>query len=156
MKTRNRIRRSSQRRGALTVEFAICCSLFFMVTFAGFEFTRFLFVRHAVDQASYEAARVGIVPGNTVAQVRSKAESMLAAAGVRKATITITPAVITTTTETVRVAVTCSFTDNSWVPPTFMKSTTIGSTITLDHENKAYLANSNANFGNNSGAPKDI
>lgn len=148
----------AQRRGALSVEFAICASIFFVVVMAGFEFTRFMFARHSVDQAAYEAARVGIVPGKTVAQIRSQAQTFLSAAGIRNATITVTPAVITSATETITLEVQCDFVENSWIPPTFLRNAVINSTITLDHENKAYLSSGQVvdQMGNNDEAPHDI
>jgi hypothetical protein len=117
-----------------------------------------MFARHAADQAAYEAARVGIVPGKTAAQVRTKALNALTAAGIRQATVEITPSVLTTTTETVTVRVTCPFRDNSWIPPTFFRNATIQAQITLDHENQAYLNDNSVNdaMGDNSDEPRDI
>ncbi len=154
--TRKSSRRSS-RRGALTVEFALCSAVFFLVVMAGFEFTRYTFARHSVDQAAYEAARVAIVPGKTANQIQTQAQQFLSAAGIRNATITITPSVFTTTTETVTVDIQCSFTDNSWIPPTFLRTATIRSTITLDHENKAYLSSQQVvnEMGDNNSEPHD-
>ena len=54
-----------QRTGAFTVEFAICSGIFFTILLAGFEFARFMYARHSIEQAAYESARVGIVPGKT-------------------------------------------------------------------------------------------
>lgn len=155
--TRSKTRRRKHRRGALTVEFAICAGIFFMTVMAGFEFTRFVFARHSVDQAAYEAARVAIIPGKTSTQIRSQAQVFLSAAGIRNATITITPTTFTTSTETVTVDISCRFNDNSWIPPTFLRNATIRSTITLDHENKAYLSTDDVidNMGNNDSEPQD-
>lgn len=155
--TRSKTRRRNQRRGALTVEFAICAGIFFMTVMAGFEFTRFVFARHSVDQAAYEAARVAIIPGKTSTQIRSQAQVFLNAAGIRNATITITPTTFTTSTETVTVDISCRFNDNSWIPPTFLRNATIRSTITLDHENKAYLSTDDVidNMGDNNSEPQD-
>ena len=147
-----------KRRGAVSVEFALCASIFFMFAFGSFEFARFLFARHAVDQAAYEAARVGIVPGKTAAQVQTRALQALQAAGIRQATVVITPQVFTTTTETVTVEVRCPFRDNSWIPPTFLRGATLQSQITLDHENQAYLNDQSITqtIGDNTDEPRDI
>lgn len=148
------------RRGAFTVEFAVCCSVYFMIVFAGLEFTRYFFARHAVDQAAYEACRVAIVPGNSPGDVRTMAERMLSAAGMRAETaqITITPASFDNSTENVTVAVVCPFSDNSWMPSRFFQGASLQSAVTLDHENRAFLIPSEAtgDIGNNDNEPIDI
>jgi len=146
--------RPSRRLGAFTVEFAICSGVFFTVLLAGFEFARFMYARHSVEQAAYEAARVGIIPGKTPAEVTAKAIQILSATGVRNSTITITPSTFTTSTPTVTIAIRCKYSDNSWLKPVFLANTDLISTITLDHENKAYLVTA-GNVGNNNGEPID-
>jgi Flp pilus assembly protein TadG len=146
--------RRNKRLGAFTVEFAICSGLFFTILLAGFEFARFTYARHSVDQAAYEAARVAIVPGNTPALAIAKATQILNATGVRKATVTVTPNVITTSTTAVTVNIRCKYSDNSWLKPVFLANTDMLSTITLDHENKAYLVLAGT-VGNNDHEPID-
>jgi len=143
------------RRGAFTVEFAICCGIFFMVFMAAIEFTRFMYARHSVEQAAYEAARVGIIPGKTVTEVRTKANQILNATGVRNATITITPTIFDSSTSTVSVEIQCNYADSSWMRPVFLNAANLVSQITLDHENKAYLVPSGSTIGNNNNAPID-
>jgi Flp pilus assembly protein TadG len=151
----NRIPKEA-RLGAYTVEFAVCCGLFFMMIMSSIEFTRFMYARHSVDQAAYEAARIGIVPGQTPASVTARANQILNAAGVRNATVTVTPNVFTTSTSTVTVSIRCSYADSSWMRPVFLANSDIVSEITLDHENKAYLIPPGGNIGNNDNAPIDI
>ena len=148
--------RIQDRQGAFTVEFAICCGLFFAVLMSGIEFTRFMYAMHSVDQAAYEAARLGIVPGRTPAEVVARANHILNATGVRNATVTVTPTVFTSATSTLTVQVRCSYADSSWMRPAFLANTDILSEITLDHENKAYLVPSGGNIGNNNNEPIDI
>ncbi len=132
------------RRGTYTVEFAICASVLFMTIFAVFEFSRFTFIRQAVDQAAYEAARVGIVPGASNSDIQFRAESLLAAAGIRNATVAITPAVIDDATTEVAVEISCNFGENSWIPNHFLPTTEFVSRTVLDHENQAFLIPENA------------
>ena len=148
--------RRADRQGAFTVEFAICCGLFFMVLMSSIEFTRFMYARHSVDQAAYEAARLGIVPGRTPTEVVARANQILNATGVRNAIVTVIPSVFTTSTSTVTVRVRCSYADSSWMKPVFLANTDIVSEITLDHENKAYLVPPGGNIGNNNNEPIDI
>ncbi len=152
--TRSRFRNHNRRIGAFTVEFAICSGLFFTILLSGFEFARFMYARHSIEQAAYEAARVGIVPGKTPAQVVGKATQILNATGVRDATITVTPTVFTTSTATVTVSIRCKYSDNSWLKPIFLGNSDMVSAITLDHENKAYLI-TDGSLGNNDNEPVD-
>ena len=159
MNSREVIRRRASlkhnhRLGAFTVEFAICSGLFFTILLAGFEFARFTYARHSVEQAAYESARVGIVPGKTPADVTAKATQILNATGVRNATITVTPTTFTTSTSTVTVSIRCKYSDNSWLKPVFLANTDMLSTMTLDHENKAYLVSAGT-VGNNNNEPID-
>lgn len=147
-------RKRKHRLGAFTVEFAICSGLFFTILLAGFEFARFMYARHSVEQAAYESARVGIVPGKTVADVTAKANQILNATGVRNATITVTPTTFTTSTSAVTVEIRCKYSDNSWLKPVFLANTDMMSSMTLDHENKAYLVSAGT-VGDNDNEPID-
>lgn len=153
--TRKGFRVRNRRIGAFTVEFAICSGLFFTILLSGFEFARFMYARHSIDQAAYEAARVGIVPGKTPSQVVAKATQILNATGVHNATITVTPTVFTTLTTTVTVAIRCKYSDNSWLKPIFLGNSDMFTTITLDHENKAYLL-TEGTVGDNNNEPVDM
>jgi len=146
------------RLGAFTVEFAICCSVLFLTVFAGLEFSRFMFVRHAIDQAAFESARLGIIKGKTPADVTAMANSMLRTSSVKPstATITVTPSTFDDTTMSIKVRVSCPYAANSWLPPRIFGSQPIVSEIELDHENKAYLVPSGGpNIGTNNGINPD-
>jgi Flp pilus assembly protein TadG len=144
------------RQGAYTVEFAVCCGLFFMIMMAGIEFTRFMYARHSVDQAAYEAARLGIVPGATPSQVSAAANRILGATGIRNSTVTVSPSTFDGSTSTVTVSIRCPYADNSWIGPMFIVDTNLESEITLDHENKAFLVNArDPNMGDNENEPVD-
>lgn len=143
----------------MTVEFAICASVFFLVVFTLLEFSRFVFVKHSVQMVAYEACRVGVIPGATNAHVTNRAQAMLTATGIRNATITVTPPVINSLTEEVTVVVNCNFTENSWLPPTYLTGQTIQSSLTLSHENKAFIQDAAVDIteivGNNNNEPLD-
>lgn len=153
-------RANASRRGAVTVEFAVCASLFFMLTFAGLEFGRFFYLQHGVQMVAYEAARAGIVPGADVEDVESRANSLLNAAGIPRATVEVIPDEIDTQTRDVMVRVTCNFNENSWAPPTFLTDKVIVSEIELQHENNAYLDPDDVDLesiiGNNDNEPIDL
>jgi Flp pilus assembly protein TadG len=137
--TKIRDRRSSHRRAAVTVEFALNASLLFMLILASFEFARFMMVRQSMDQATYEGARFGIIPGNGADGVRTKTSQFLTSFGIRNATITVTPETIDATTRAVTVSVSANFSDSAWITPMFARDTIIKSQMTLDHENLAVL-----------------
>ena len=127
------------RKGAVTVEFAVNAGLFFMLILASFEFARFMMVRQSLDQATYEGARFGIIPGNSAAGVVAKTRQFLTTFGIRNPTITITPSTIDSTTRSVTVNVSANFSDSAWITPIFSRNTIIQSRMTLDHENLAVL-----------------
>ncbi len=147
------------RRGAVTVEFALCASIFFMFIFGMLEITRFLYVQQSVQMSAYEAARAGVIPGATVEDVQARGDELMAATGVNVYTMNITPAVINSLTESVSVTIDCNFADNSWVPPFFVPASQIASTISLQHENMAYLRPGDTDLasiiGDNDGEPID-
>ncbi|XZE44889.1 TadE/TadG family type IV pilus assembly protein [Pirellulaceae bacterium SH467] len=148
---------TKNRRGAFTVEFAFCAGIFFMILMAGVEFSRFMFARHSVDQAAYEGARAGIIPGATSSDVRQVATRILNATGIRKATIQVTPETINDNTAEVEVHIRCNYADSSWMGPLFLGAAVIETRLTLDHENKAYLVKERApGIGDNDHEPIDI
>jgi Flp pilus assembly protein TadG len=136
-----------QRRGAVTVEFAFCASILFMVTMAAFEFSRFVMARHAVDQAAYEAARTAITPGAKHDDVVEKAERLLQATGISHYNIDVQPATIDHTTREVSVEVSASFANNTWVPAQFFGGAEMRSRTELDHENRSFLDESQLTSG---------
>lgn len=150
---------SDDRRGAVTVEFAVCAAIFFMFIFSMLELTRYIYVQHTVQMVAYEAARAGVVPGRSFQDVVDRANILLDATGVNTADVTVTPTTINSLTEQVSVNVSCNFADNSWFPPTLMAGRQISTTITLQHENMAYLQPGDTDLasiiGNNDNEPID-
>lgn len=148
------------RRGTVTVEFALCASIFFMFVFAMLELSRFIYVQHSVQMVAYEGARAGVTPGASANDVRTRVANLMQATGVRVYTMNVTPAVINNLTENVAVTINCNFNDNSWVPPSFLTNRTISNTISLQHENMAYLRPGDTSlkdiFGDNDNEPTDL
>lgn len=69
------------RRGTLTVEFSLVAPIIFMLFFAGLEMTSLNLIRHTIGNASYEAARHGIVPGATEEEAKQVATRLLESVG---------------------------------------------------------------------------
>lgn len=76
-------------------------------------------LRHGAAHAAYVAARSGIVPGASVSKVGSVAQTHLNAAGIRNATVLISPNPILEDTAVVDVQVTVPLGDNSWLVPRY-------------------------------------
>jgi hypothetical protein len=71
--------------------------------------------------------------------VRQRAEQLLQAYGVSVAEIEVTPSMIDSETPEITVSIRCDYAANSWAKPNFVSVPTIDTTVTLDHENRAYL-----------------
>ena len=127
-------RRRRTRAAAVVVEFAICAPILFLFFFASLEFSRVNMIRQSVENAVYEGARRGIVPGATADNCRASALTVLNSISARDAQITVTPSVITKDTPQVTVAVAIPVNNNSWVIPVFFKDKTIASSMTLQRE----------------------
>ena len=122
------------RSAAVVVEFAICAPILFMFFFASLEFSRVNMIRQSIENAVYEGARRGIVPGATADDCRSSAQAVLNSVFASNATISVTPSVITKDTTEVTVTVTVPVNSNSWVIPCFFANKTISSAMTLKRE----------------------
>jgi Flp pilus assembly protein TadG len=149
----------AKRSGATTVEFAICAPIFFTFVFGMLELSRYLYIQQAVQMTAYEAARAGVVPGATAADVQTRCNGLMSATGVRVFSMVTNPAAINNLTENVSVTINCNFAANSWVSPFFLPNSEISSTITLQHENMAYLQPGDADLasiiGENDSEPID-
>ncbi len=127
------------RRGAYLVEFTVCASVFFLTIFACLELARFMYVRQALDQTAYEAARAGVIVGASASDVETRAASLLQAYGITYMGLDVTPQTIDENTREITVTITCDFAANSWIATQFVSNQPLVSTVTLDHENQAYL-----------------
>jgi len=120
-----KLRRLPPRSGVAVVEFALTFPLLILLVVGLIEFTRLHNLRHAADNAAYEAARHVIVPGANVAEATARANDLLARAGIRTASIKVTPATIAETTERVTVEVSVPLRGNSWLPPGLTANRTV-------------------------------
>lgn len=142
MKTTTRIRlqrRRPLRRGVTAVEFAFVAPTLFLLVFSAVEFARVNVIKHTIQNAAYEAARRGIVPGATTDNVRAVADSFLASSSINCASVTMSPSTITPTTEEVTVSITVSLDGNGWITPLFFKGKTVSASCTLERERYSTL-----------------
>ena len=89
--------------GSVCVEFALVSPIFFLIIFASIEFARVHMIQSAAENACFEGARRGIVPGATAETCREQCEEILRIAGVQDFTVEVTPNNIDANTELVTV-----------------------------------------------------
>ncbi len=134
IRNRHRNRRLVNRRGATVVEFALVAPVFFVLLVTSFEFSRLNVIRHTADNAAYEAARVGMVPGATATEAINEANRILNIAGTRGAQVSVNPAVLTPNTQQITVTVDVPMDQNGWITPKFTAGRTMRSESTLKAE----------------------
>jgi len=129
-----RATKRSKRRGAAMAEMAITSGLVFFFFFVALEFCRVSMIRHSVENALYEGARQGIVPGATPANVRDMARSVLSRIGVSGATIDVTPAVIVNSTPEVRIRIQLPLDRGLFAPAMFFVGKSLDRTLVMQRE----------------------
>jgi Flp pilus assembly protein TadG len=133
MKTQAR-QRGKQRRGLVATEFAITLPIVLMFFFAAFEICRFSMLTHTVENAAYEGARAGVVPGATAADVEQEARNVLQTLGINDALVQVEPTAIDSDTTQVQVAITVPFGTNSFVPAKFFQGAQVQRQLTMRRE----------------------
>jgi Flp pilus assembly protein TadG len=125
------------RGGAVAVETAITLPVLLLVVFASIEFARAHSLLHTTENAAYEAARRGIVPGATARAVKKKAKAILGAVGARNARVTVTPSTITPTTEEITVDIRVPMNSNGFISGMFFKDKSLKGHCKLRREQYA-------------------
>ena len=100
----NRVRKvknGRRRIGAVSVEFAMVAPLFFTIVISSIEFASVHMLQCTVENACFEGARRGMVPGATSSDCRKTAETLLAAGFVRDFVLEVTPSTIDAAAESV-------------------------------------------------------
>jgi Flp pilus assembly protein TadG len=134
MQNRTNRYRHASRWGAVTVEFAIMSSIVFMLILGTIEFSRVFMIRGSVSNAAYQGARRGMIPGATASLAEASARDTLNRSFVRTATITVTPANITSSTSEVTVTVRVNLAENAWIPSRFTRNMFIQRSCTLSRQ----------------------
>ena len=79
------------RRGVAAVELAVCLPILTIVSLATIEVCSMMHTSQAMKIASFEAARVGVVPGAQSENVQFQCESLLESRGITAFSISMTP-----------------------------------------------------------------
>jgi Flp pilus assembly protein TadG len=128
----SKLKRRRNRSGATAVEFAVIAPIFFLVILGGIEFASVHITQCAMENAAFEGARKGIVPGARAATCKASAEALMAGAGINEYTVTVTPATITAATDSVKVSVSVPMTvQNKFGLSGFLNDTTLVKAIEL-------------------------
>lgn len=130
----NPSRKPAHRRAATVVEFALVVPIVLMFTFAAIEFARVVMIRHSVDNAVYESARVGIIPGGSADEVRGVVDHMLGVISVNDYLVEVIPAVLEADSPQITVRVTVPLDTNSYLPAQFFAGKSVRRELTLQRE----------------------
>ncbi len=125
---------NNSRLGAALVEFAFTVPILFLLFSAAFDFCRLSMITHTAEQAAYEGARRGSIPGGTAAAAQQSAEEELARIGLQQAVVTVTPSDIRSTTEEVTVQIRIPMDANGWITPSVLSNAYITRSCTLSRE----------------------
>lgn len=87
-----RIMPAKGRRGGALVEFAVCLPVIMVLLLGSMEATSAIFVKQALATSAYEGVREATKTGANSADAIASAERVLAARGIRGATVRVTPA----------------------------------------------------------------
>jgi Flp pilus assembly protein TadG len=132
-------RLGGERRGAATVELALCLPVLLTTALGMIETCNLMFTQARMQSVCFESARLACRPTTsnavaaTSAQVISYADTLLTQLGVTGTTVTISPATITGLTPgtAVTVTITASFSSNSVTHFVLSSSLSLTSTATM-------------------------
>ena len=110
----HRMNRTSCRRGAAMVEFALILPVLVLILFGVIEFGRMVMVHQVLVNASREGARLAVLPGTTSAQVQNTIDGYMASAGITGHTATFPDPNTIPPGQSLTVSVSVPYEDVSW------------------------------------------
>jgi Flp pilus assembly protein TadG len=113
---------------------ALVIPLLFLFVFGIIESARLNMLRNSLENAAYEGARRGIVPGATAAEAEAEARRILNAVSVTGAGVDVSPRTIDSSTPQVTVTVSVPLNGASWVVYASSRNSVMTRTITLTRE----------------------
>ncbi len=122
--------KKNARTGATAVEFAFMVPIIFTMFLGSIEVTRINFIRNTASNACYEGARKAVLPGATTAEAETEARRLINTLNVGTgATVNVT-----STTDSVTVAITIPVNQNSWGITRFTKGLNVTQSCKLSRE----------------------
>ena len=97
------------------MEVALTLPIFFLVLLMSIEAARLNTLRNTIENAAYEGARAGIVPGASTTDVTDTITPLMKVIGAKNVTVTTNPTVITDSDTTITVTVDAPLSSNSWI-----------------------------------------
>ncbi|MFO0941662.1 MAG: TadE/TadG family type IV pilus assembly protein [Pirellulales bacterium] len=125
---------SKLRQGATAIEFALTAPILFALVFGAVELGHANMVLNTAEAACYEGARVGILPGATVAECEQATRNKLTALKIKNATIQVSPANLSNFSPTVTIKVVVPYANNALTFPFFTKNVVVQRECTLTRE----------------------
>lgn len=126
-----------RRRGATTVEFALCLPILLAFVFGILEFSRVTQLQQSVRLATFEGARAGITLNATTSDVQSAVDHVMSALSIANYQTTITPNPLAYSSTSITVKVSLDPTQNAWITWFTKNTNTIDATVTLLREVQA-------------------
>jgi Flp pilus assembly protein TadG len=132
--TQTNPRQRCPRRGAVSVEFALVVPILFLFIFGIIEFARLNMLRNSIENAAYEGARRGIIPGATADNAKDEALLVMKAVSVHNAKVDVSPPTIDSTTPQITVTVNVPLNGAAWVIYVSSRKDVMSRSITLKRE----------------------
>jgi Flp pilus assembly protein TadG len=115
---KKRLANQRQRPGAAVVEFAVCLPVIVIIVFGAIEAANMLFLRQAMVQSSYEAAKVAIKANGSNAAAIQVADEVVAGRRIKNLKVEFIPIDVSTVAkgDLIRVTVSAPGNTNSMLP----------------------------------------
>ncbi len=123
-----------RRRGAATVEFALCLPVLLAFVFGILEFSRATQLQQTARLAAFEGARAGISLNAATTDVQTAVNRVMSAVSISNYTTTISPNPLAYTSPSISVTVSLDATQNAWFTWFITSSRTITANVTLVRE----------------------
>ena len=130
----NQRKRIGDRRGATSVEFALCLPILLAFVFGILEFSRVTQLQQSARLAAFEGARAGISLNAATTDVQTAVDRVMSAVSIGHYSTTITPNPLTYTSSSVKVSVSLDPTQNAWFTWFVKSSNTVKADVTLLRE----------------------
>lgn len=121
---------NTDRRGAVTVEFALVVPIILLLFFAALDLASMNFARHTIGFAAYEGARKAAIPGNTSTHATNEALQQMGRVGLGTGAVIS----VTQTNTEVTVSIEVPSSGFSWSPLGYFANYSIRETCTLRKE----------------------